>query len=183
MDWQSIDWKHIGPYIVPVLVIIIFARRIINNPPQKVKVNRLFLLPLIAVVATVATIAATPAPPLFWIVGFLVAIALGAGVGFLTAHHQEFSLDTDTGEITSRATPIGSLVVGGLFFVRFGLKFIFPQMNGPMPGQHPSADLFAWTDAGLIFSVALLTARAATTWLRTRPLIQAHQAEKSLPPS
>jgi hypothetical protein len=181
MDWQAIDWRHATPYIVPVLVVALMARRLIRNAPRKVKVNRMFILPLIAIVGTVATLAATPMPGLFWIAGFALAAALGAGVGFLTTHHQEFSLDYDTGEITSKATPIGTILIVALFAVRYGLKLAFPQLGGsgfgPLPA-HPSADLFAWTDAGLIFSVAMLMARVATTWLRTRPLILAHRAAK-----
>jgi hypothetical protein len=182
MDWQNIDWHHLGPYLVPLLVVALMARRLIKNPPRKVRVNALFVLPLIAIAGTAATIAYSPVPPLFWMVGYAVALAAGGGVGFLTAHHQEFNLDTDTGTITSRATPVGTILVFALFALRYGLKLAFPQIAGAPPGtHHPSADLIAWTDAGLIFSAALLTARAATTWLRARPLLLAHRAAK-LPP-
>jgi hypothetical protein len=179
MDWQSIDWKHFGPYVLPLVIVAVVARRLIRNPPRKVKVNSMFIMPVIAMAATVATIVYSPmAPSLFWMVGFLVALAAGAGVGFLSAHHQEFTLDADTGEVTSRATPIGTMLIGALFVLRFGLKMVFPQMGGGATPGHPSADVLAWTDAGLIFSTALLTARVATTWLRTRPLILAHRAQK-----
>jgi hypothetical protein len=181
MDWQHIDWQRLTPYIVTALVLVLVARRLIRNPPRKVKVNRMFVMPAIAALATISTLAVTKAPPLFWIAGYLVAVALGAGVGFLTAHHQEFSLDTDTGEITSKATPIGTILIGVLFALRFGLKLLFPQMGGGgygAPQAHPSADVLAWTNAGLIFSTAMLSARVATTWLRTRPLILAHRAAK-----
>jgi len=185
MDWQAIDWRHATPYLVPVLVIALMARRLIRNAPRKVKVNRMFILPVIAAVGTAATLAATPMPPLFWIAGFALAAALGAGVGFLTTHHQEFSLDYDTGEISSKATPIGTILIVALFALRFGLKLAFPQMGGAgygPPHAHPSGDVIAWTDAGLIFSTAMLVARVATTWFHTRPLIAAHQAAK-LPPA
>jgi hypothetical protein len=181
MDWQHINWAHAAPYIGPLLVIALVGRRLIRNAPRKVKVNRMFILPVIATVATASTLAMTPMPSLFWIAGFAIAAALGAGVGFLTTHHQEFSLDYDTGEITSKATPIGSILIGALFVVRYGLKFAFPQLGGSgigSPIAHPSADVFAWTDAGLFFSVAMVIARVATTWLRTRPLILAHRAAK-----
>lgn len=184
MDWQHIDWAHLTPYIVPVLVVALLARRLIRNPPRKVKVNRMFVMPAIAAIATIGTLATTKAPPLFWIAGYLVALALGAGVGFLTTHHQEFSLDTDSGEITAKATPIGTILIAVLFALRFGLKLVFPQLGGSgygAPQAHPSADILAWTDAGLIFSTAMLAARVATTWLRTRPLILAHRAAKAPP--
>jgi hypothetical protein len=176
IDWQHIDWNHAGPYIVPVIFLAIFARRLIKNEPRKVRVGGLLLiLPLFLGAAVVTTLAYAPMPPLFWIVGYVVALALGAGVGFLTTHHQEFTVDPATGNVMSRATPIGTILIVVLFALRFGLKLIFPQMNAPA-GAHPSADVLAWTDAGLIFSTGLMIARAATTWFHARPLIAAHRA-------
>ena len=48
------DWKQLGPYIVPALVVLLLARRLITNKPQKVRVNLLFLRPLIIAFAVVA---------------------------------------------------------------------------------------------------------------------------------
>ncbi|HEX3672954.1 MAG TPA: hypothetical protein VHU87_01650 [Rhizomicrobium sp.] len=175
IDWQHIDWHHAGPYIVPVIVLALFARRLIKNEPRKVRLGGLFVLPLLLVVAVAATLANTPAPPLFWMVGYAIALVLGAGVGFLTTHHQEFTIDPATGTVMSRATPIGTILIVILFALRFGLKLVVPQMNAPT-GGHPSADVLAWTDAGLIFSTGLMIARAATTWFHARPLIAAHRA-------
>src|ERR1700691_4044675 len=128
MDWQHIDWSHTTPYLVPILVIGLMARRLIRNAPRKVKVNRMFILPTIAAVGTIATLATRRTPALCWIAGFVIAALLGAGIGFLTTHHQEFALDTDTGEITSRATPVGTILIVALFALRFGLKLVFPQL-------------------------------------------------------
>ncbi len=184
MDWQNIDWNHAAPYIVPVLVVALLARRVITNKPRPVKIGTLFIWPLIAFAGVIGMFAVAPAaPPLFWILGFVVALALGAGIGFLTSHHQEFAVDPEHGTITSRATPIGSILVVALFALRYGLKFAFPQLGGGgVPQAHPSADVLAWADAGVLFSAAMLTARAVTTWLRTRPLIQAHRSQ-TLPPA
>ncbi len=181
MDPQLL--KQIAPYLVPLLVVALMARRIIRNPPRKVRIASLWVAPMIALLGTGTTLAMAPMPQLFWIVGFAAAAALGGTIGFLTSHHQEFSIDYETGTITSRATPIGLILFAGLFAVRYALRFAFPQMSGGYayggPMVHPSADVLAWTDAGLIFSTAMLLARAATTFLRTRPLIEAHKAQKA----
>jgi hypothetical protein len=173
------DWKHLAPYIVPLVIVAFLARRLIRNAPQKVRVNLLFLRPLLIAVAVVAALSASPFPQLFWIVGFAVALAAGAGVGFLMTHHQEFSIDYDTGVVTSQATQIGTMLFVALFVVRFGLKYF---MNGgnlyAAPPAHPGADVIGWTDAGLLFSAGFVFARAATTWLRARPLIAEHKARK-----
>jgi hypothetical protein len=180
MDWQHIDWQHALPYLTPILVVAIVLRRAIRNAPRNVSPSRMFIIPLIFGVGTVATIAYSPVPGLFWIVGYAVALALGAGVGFLTTHHQEFAVDPETGKLTARATPIGTILVLGLFAARYAVKFIAPHADPQT--HHPSADVLAWTDAGLIFATAMIAARAVTTWVHTKPLLDAHKAA-NLPPA
>ncbi len=184
--------KTITPYIVPIIVVAIMARRLMRNPARKVKTGRIFLLPAVVVIATAATLwsAPMPSPWLMWILVDVLALLAGLATGFFTAHHQEFALDYETGTITSKTTPLGTILVAALFAARFGLKFIFPDINGspysavsyapgsPIPSapHHGAAAFMGWTDAGLIFSHALLFARAATTWLRAQPLIAEHKA-------
>lgn len=184
------DLNHLTPYLVPVIVVALLARRLIRNTPQKVKLNRIFILPGIIILGAGITLASTPIPGLMWIGIYIVALIAGGVVGFLSAHHQEFALDYETGEITSKSTPIGSALVVALFAVRFGLKFLMPGVagsptqvssytpNAPVQhfSAHANASLIGWTDAGLLFSVGLLVARAATTYLRARPLLEEHKA-------
>ena len=183
--------KELGPYILPLVVVAIMARRLMNNKPRKVKVNRIFYFPAFVVIATAATLwsAPLPTPWLLWIPVDLGAIVVGLTIGFLSAHHQEFAIDYDTGVITSKATPVGTIVVVALFAAKFGLKFLLPDVNGspfsaagyipdsPIPSAPHSgpASIMGWTDAGIILSAAMLFARAFTTWLRAQPLIAAHK--------
>lgn len=168
---------NIGPYVGPLLVIAIVARRMIRNTPKKVKPSRLFLIPVLLGAVALLTLSRTGWPSLLWMGVDVVAAALGAGAGYLSARHRDFTLDAESGEIMSRATPIGTIIFGALFVIRFGLKMIFPQLNGqtayspPSAHLHPAASAIGWADAGLVFSTAFLLASAATTWLRTRHLI------------
>ncbi|HWD49105.1 MAG TPA: hypothetical protein VG309_04225 [Rhizomicrobium sp.] len=184
------DWKHLGPYVAPAIVIVIMVRRMMRNSARKVRTSRIFLLPAVVTVATIATLYSSPLPGLLWLVVYVAAAIAGAVVGFLTAHHQEFTLDYDTGTIMSKATPVGSILVAVLFAARFGLKFLLPQINGspysassyapgsPLPSvpHHATGAILGWADAGIIFSCAMLIARAATTYLRAAPLIAEHKA-------
>ena len=177
------DWNHLLPYLAPVLIVALLARRLIRNAPRKVRPGRLFILPAIIAFGVIAALAASPMPPPFWIAGYIVAVALGAGAGFLTTHHQEFSIDAATGEVSARATPIGSMLIVALFALRFGLRFVMPGIDpyGP-PHGHPSADVIGWSNASLMFATGLVFARAITTWFHARPLIAAHKAQKALSP-
>ena len=181
-------WQQLLPYLAPVIVLVLVARRLIRNAPRKIKPWRMFIPPVIIAVLVAVTFATTPTPGPIWIAGFAAALAVGGVVGFLMTHHQEFAIDRETGEITARATPIGLILVAGFFIVRFGARYV---MNGGnpyaaqnfQPNAHPSASLIGWTDIGIMFSVGLVFARAITTWVRTRPLIPGHtQAKEAAPP-
>ena len=176
---------NVGPYLVPLLVVAVVALRLFRNKPRKVKPNRLFVTPAFITLATALTISQMGWPSLLWLLADIVAAVSGAGVGYLSARHREFTLDADSGEIMSRATPIGTIIFGALFAVRFGLKLAFPELNGAQSygaHGHPAASVIGWTDAGLIFSASLLVATATTTWLRTRHLVEARRAQRAANP-
>jgi len=176
---------NIGPFLAPLLVVALVALRLIRNKPQKVKPGRLFITPLLLVVATYLTLRQAPGSGALWLLVDAAAALAGAGVGWLSARHRAFTLDADTGEIMSRTTPIGTIVFGAVFAVRFGLKMAFPQLNGARAyapagaNFHPAASAIGWTDAGLVFSVAMVTARAATIWLHTGHLVEERDARKA----
>src|SRR3954453_2520271 len=170
---------NVGPYLAPLLVVALVALRLIRNKPQKVKPGWLFVTPLLLVPAIYLTLRQAPAPGALWLLVDAAAALAGAGVGWLTARHRAFTLDAETGEIMSRATPIGTVIFGALFAVRFGLKLAFPQMQAGHAyasagaSFHPTAaSAIGWADAGLVFSAAMVIARAATIWLHTRHLVQ-----------
>jgi hypothetical protein len=169
---------NLGPYLALLLVVALVALRLIRNTPQKVKPSRLFITPLLLVVATYFTLRQSPAPGALWLLVDAGAALAGAGVGWLTARHRAFTLDVETGEVMSRATPVGTAIFGAVFAVRFGLKLAFPQMQAghayPPAGAHfhPGPSAIGWADAGLVFSAAMLIATAAAIWLRTRPLVE-----------
>ena len=174
---------QLSRYLVPLLVIALVALRLIRNKPRKVKPNRLFVMPGFLTLVTVFTLRQTAAAGLLWLVIYLAAAVIGAVVGYLNGRHREFTLDTETGEIVSRATPIGTVIFAALFALRFGLKFAFPELNGGVTpygppaalSAHPAASVIGWTDAGLVFSTAMLLSTAATTWWRTRHLVAGRQ--------
>ncbi len=173
------DWKHLLPYLGPVLIVALLARRLIRNQPRKVRFWGLFIVPALIALAVIAAFSTSPVPAMIWVVGFIVALAVGAGAGFLTTHHQEFTIDKD-GDVWARATPIGALIVVALFALPFGLKYVMTGGDAYAPPVHPSADVIGWTDVGLMFATGLVFARAITTWFHARPLLAAHEARKAL---
>jgi mannose/fructose/N-acetylgalactosamine-specific phosphotransferase system component IID len=173
------------PYLGPLLIIALVAWRLIKNAPRKVKSNRLFVMPLVLALAMFFTLKQSPAPGVVWLLIFLAAALIGAGAGYLNGRHREFTLDAESGEIMSRATPVGTIIFAALFAARFGLKLAFPQLNagqayGPQAtAVHPAVSVISWTEAGLVFSTAMIFATAFTTWFRTRHLAEQRRARSA----
>lgn len=177
------DWKHLLPYLGPVLVVALLGRRLIRNEPRKVRPWSLFVLPALILLGVLGVFSTTPLPQpiMIWGIGFIVALAIGAGAGFLTTHHQEFTIDSQTGDVSARATPIGTVLIVALFALRYGVKYVTPHAD-PYAGHpvHPSVSVAGWTDVGIMFAAGMVYARAITTWIHARPLIAAHKAQKAI---
>jgi protein-S-isoprenylcysteine O-methyltransferase Ste14 len=177
------DWQHLLPYLGPVLVIALLARRLLRNEPRKIRPWGLLILPTIITLGVISLFAATPLPQpiVIWGLGFGVALAIGATAGFLTSHHQEFTIDKATGDVFARATPLGAILVVVLIAARFGIKYVTPHAD-PYAAHpvHPSASVLGWTDVGIMFAMGMVYARTITTWLHARPLLAAHKAQQAI---
>jgi len=178
-------WKQFAPYVVPLLVLALILRR--AGRERTVKLGRLWVYPAILTLAAIATLASANVPSLLGLLGFAAALALGGGVGFLRSYHMQLSVNQETGNVTSKATPLGTILIAALFALRIGLKLMFPEMNaadyGPSAPSahaiHPNAAVLFWTDASLLFAVGMIWGRALTTYFRAKPLLDAHHAAKA----
>jgi hypothetical protein len=171
-----------GPYLIPLLVVGVVALRLVRNKPRKVKPGRLFITPALLTLAAGFTLSQMPAPGWIWYAVDIVACTVGLGVGYLSGRHREFTLDPESHEIMARATPTGTIVFAALFATRYALKFVTSGGNPyAPPPAHPAANAIGWTDAGLVFSVAMLLATAATTWWHTRHLMAERRARVAKP--
>jgi hypothetical protein len=123
-------------------------------------------------------LAQSPMPGAFGTMLFIIGAAIGGGVGYLRARHQEFSVDPETGNVMSRATPIASLLFIGLFLVRYALNYWMQGGAAPSALEVRSAELMLYTDTMLFFAFAMVTVSAWEVWRRTRPLVVEHRAVK-----
>lgn len=181
-------WKEFAPYVIPLIALAFILRRGVKAKPRKVRLGRIWLFPALMMLAVAATLGSGPKPPGLVILAFAGALALGGLVGFLRTHHMVFSVDDETRSVTQTATPLGTIIIAGLFILRFGLKLVFPELNGSAgfgssgaASTHISAHMVYWTDGGLLFAAAMIWGRAVTTWTRARAALSAHQAENGLP--
>jgi hypothetical protein len=168
--------KQFLPYLVPLLVVALLLRRSLRA--QKLNPNRMWIRPVIFTVLAITALAAGPVPGLLVIAAYVLAAAVGAGLGYLRAHHQKLSIDPQTGAISSQATIVGTLIIFGLFIVRIGVKVAFPQVAA---GSHVRGEVAQVTNGLLIFMVAMLIAQWIFLRSRTQPLLAAHAARTASP--
>ena len=173
------SFKNIAPYIPVLVIVLIVARRIVMAQTlQRVRVWRLWIMPAYLALVMSFVLGITPMPSPVGIAIFAVAAFAGLGAGYMRALHQEFSIDPDTGNVMSKASPVGSILFIGIFLVRFGLNF---WMNGGAASgltHRPDPRVFVYTDAMLFFAFAMVSASAWEVWRRTRPLIAEHRSSQ-----
>ena len=177
--------KDFAQYLPILLIVALIGFRLLRAAQmRKINPGRLWISPVIALTGMVLLFALLPSPlgnP-FAIPIFAGAALIGVGVGYLRGKHQEFSIDPATGDVMSKASPIGTIVFLAVFVVRFGLRTWMgnPQADAGRP-LDPNVTLY--TDATLFFAFGMLSATAWEVWRRTRPLVLAHRAAPPpLPP-
>jgi hypothetical protein len=118
----------------------------------------------------------------FGLMLFAAGAAVGGGVGYLRALHQEFSIDPETGNVMSKASPVASILFIGVFVIRYALNMWMQGGKAPDALQARSAEVMLYTDTMLFFAFAMVTVSAWEVWRRTRPLVAEHAAAKAVAP-
>lgn len=176
------SFKDIAPYIVPLLIVALLGLRAFRaQAPQRIRPNRLWIGPVYIAVAMAFVLWTSPVPGPLGIALFAGAAILGAGAGYLRALHQEFSIEPETGNVMSKASPLATILFIGIFLARYALN---SWMGGGVQrdmAHPPSPQLLLYTDAMLFFAFAMVSASAWEVWRRTRPLVVEHRASQNPP--
>ena len=177
--------KDYTPLIVFALALLIILRR--SGRSRRVRVRNAWLFPAFGLLSAGSTLANEPFPSFVAILILVLASAAGLAAGWFRALHVELSLDSETGDITSKATPIGTYLIIAFMAVRLGLGYAFNGQPGaglphgpPMIGapKH-GVDLFRLADAALLFSTFMSVAQRFEIWRRAQPLLAQHRAAKA----
>lgn len=163
--------KEFAPYIVPLLIAVLLIRR--SMQARKVNMGRMWIRPVALLLILGGALAYAPIPGVTTIAAYLAAAVAGVAIGAYMASHQHLSIDEETGHVSSRSSTIGTLLVLGLFAIRFGAKLVFPELAQPGHSAMTQA-----ANGLLIFTMAVLIAQTVSVWRRTQPMIAAHAARK-----
>ncbi len=155
--------NHVISYVIMIAVLGLVMLR--NMRGRKLRVQALWVLPVVMIGVTGYVLVNEPTPSLPVIAGLAVSILVGAAVGWQRGRLTRIELDPVTRRFTSRASPAGLIFVVLLFVVRFGLRAYVAQT------QHNPAVTVAATDALLLFAVGLVAAQRIEMWIRCQGLL------------
>jgi hypothetical protein len=161
---MSPDFNQLLPYLLPIVVLALIVRRSLRA--RKLKAERLWIMPvLLLFVGGSALLASPPAGPVS--IGAVAAsLAAGALAGWWRGRLTHITIDPETHDLTSRTSPVGMLLVAGLFAVRYGLRMVELDRPSALPGGAALA-----TDALLVFAIAMMAVQRLEMWLRCQRLI------------
>lgn len=162
-----------GPwlYLVPLLAVAMIVLR--NARERRLRVERLWVAPLLFLLITGLVFAAQPPPVPAMLAVDLAALALGAVAGWWRGRLTRITVDPETHALTSKPSVWGMLLILGLFVVRYGLRSLGPQTAGRL---HVSA--VQVTDALMLLAVGLVCAQRLEIALRATRLLREARAAR-----
>ena len=166
--------QQLLPVVIPLVVLgIIFLRA---RRPRRVRLELLWISPSVIVALIAAGVIFQPHRAPYTAIDFGVfalAVAAGAGVGWLRAKAVTLTVEPTTHEVTSATSPVGLMIIVAVFLVRFGLRSATAAEAG-VSGLAPAVI----ADAFLLLAAGLVVGQRVEIFLRARRLIAAAQPAK-----
>lgn len=165
---------NVGPaaFIVPLIVIGLVILR--NSRARRLRIETLWIAPLLilAMVGLALSQEGLPTPAMMAL--DIVALIAGAALGWWRARFTHISVDPATHQLTSRASPLGMLIILAIFAVRYGIR-AYAQQNAA--SLH--LPVAAIADAALVISVGLVCAQRFEIFTRASRLLAEARAARA----
>lgn len=157
----------VGPAWMPYAIMAAFMGLALVRGSRKrdLGVNRLWIMPTVLLVGALLLFSqqAAPSPAMFAV--HVTALALGAAVGWWRGRLTHIEVDEETGRMTSRASPLGMVLLAGLVTVRYAARDL---VSANAERLHITAIDIA--DAFLLFALGLVCVQRLEMWLRARKI-------------
>lgn len=152
------------PYILPVAVLALVLVR--GARPRTLVIERLWVTPAMIMTMASLLIFAQGAMSLAGLILQIVAVLIGAGLGWWRGSLTHLTIDPKTHTLTSKVSPVGLALLGAIFVARLGLRSL--AMSHPGVFHASVAEL---TDAMLLLAVGLICAQRLEVWIRARQML------------
>jgi hypothetical protein len=155
-------------FIIPLLIVVLVLRR--NLRARALKVERMWVYPAILIAAAFAAMQSEPFPGVVPLVGYAVALAAGAAIGWWRGRLTQITIDPATHEFTSQASVAGVILIGVVFAMKYGVSMA--KASGPIEMPFGGRlDLGGITQGLTFFAVGTITAQRVEMFLRCQKLL------------
>lgn len=151
-------------YMVPLVAIALVILR--NSRARRLTIETLWIMPVVILVLVGLSFSQQGVPTPLMLGVDIAALAVGAGLGWWRARFTHITVDPATHELTSRASPIGMLVILAVFALRYGIRMYAAQNTSSL-----GVSANAVADAALVISVGLVCAQRLEIALRATRLL------------
>ncbi len=157
---------------VGIALVVVLLR---NSRPRKLKIERMWLFPLVYVVMLAAFFYAEP-PPITGVSMAILGLSLvvGCALGWQRGRFMRIDIDPDTHEMTSRASVVGIAFIMVVMVARMALRTLLQE--------HASflhVPTIAFADGLVLLAVGMLSTQRLEVWLRARQLLENARAAKA----
>jgi hypothetical protein len=165
-------------YLVAFTVIALFMGLRIwrGSRARKLKVERMWIRPVIILVFLALSIYGQPPPMTAPVLaGLAVATAIGVAMGWYRGRMVKVSIDPATHDLTSRASPWGILIFLGLMIVRIAVRMVLRE-------EHDVAGIpvAAIVDGLTLLYAGNVVGLQVEVWMRARKLLADAIAAKAV---
>jgi hypothetical protein len=161
-------------YMIPLVAIALVILR--NSRARQLRIETLWIMPIVILALVGLSFSQQGVPSPAMLVIDLGALAADAALGWWRGRLTHISVDPKTHELTSRASPVGMLLILTIFAMRYGVR-LYAAQNLNAVGV--SANAIA--DAALVITVGLVCAQRLEIALRATRLLNEARAAASSP--
>lgn len=163
-----------GLGITLLIAVAILAMR--NRRPRRLRLEAMWIRPLIYLGLIGLTFAAAPPPQgALAISALAVALILGVALGWLRGSMMRIDVHPETHDISAQASVVGMMLILGLLVLRTSLR------NAATTTSIAGLPAAALTDCLILFAGAMMITQSLEMFLRARKLLAEAQAAKASP--
>lgn len=157
----------VAQYAIPgtIIAIVLFFRLRSVGKARRLRLERLWILPTLY--AAIVGFVFWSAPPhgMTWL-WCLVALGVGAGLGWWRGKLMHVAVDPETHEVSQTVSPAALLFIVALIAIRSASRAMAVQMAGP-----GHAGLMAATDILMAFALGFIAFQRVEIFLRARRML------------
>lgn len=163
-----------GTLIAVLIMAAILWRR--NSRPRQLRIERLWVRPVLFALIVSVTLTATPFPfdPLSLAV-LTLALVVGSGLGWQRGRFMHIDVHPETHDVTSRASPVGMIFILAILALRILLRGAALESRTAL--GLPAATI---TDGLILLLGAMIVAQSLEMWLRARRLLEEARTAKAV---